>query len=621
MASVSILFMLILTHLLLLNSAEEQRYNLSCEPFVCGKLGEIRFPYKEKSQHGNCGLYNIDCSEPSYTKIQLKEGGYWYNIVYISQTGLIFINDTKLHTQVESRRCESLESFGLPSPSKIATVSTQNTVSLFKCNLRLLDENIGLPRDFYNTTCGDYSIYYHITTTTNRLLDNSSFQGLPHYQCSFIQLPGSYYTGKSINNFFSLFTDKFHLQVHVNYVCIQCHKQGHQCLFHDEQQSYYCAPSGSASAGSILVVIFCCLMRKSLAYKFIYLWKKPNQAHQNVEAFLRKLGPLPVRRYSYSEVKKMTNCFTNKIAQGGQGRVFKGKLQNSQLVAVKVLNQSKDNGEEFINEVATIGRTSHVNVVSLLGFCFEGPKRALIYEFMPNGSLEKFILKENGNQNDNHQLEWGTLYQISLGIARGLEYLHRGCNTRILHFDIKPHNILLDKDFAPKISDFGLAKVCTREESIISMLGPRGTIGYIAPEVIFRSVGGVSHKSDVYSYGMMVLEMVGGRKNDNVGVDNSSEIYFPHWIYKRIELDEELRLKRITNVDEKTEVRKMIMVSLWCIQTDPSNRPTMSRVIEMLEGSLDSLEVPPKPYLSSHSRSLSTESSSGFTSLQIISTY
>ncbi|KAF3431903.1 hypothetical protein FNV43_RR26639 [Rhamnella rubrinervis] len=567
MASVSILFMLILTHLLLLNSAEEQRYNLSCEPFVCGKLGEIRFPYKEKSQHGNCGLYNIDCSEPSYTKIQLKEGGYWYNIVYISQTGLIFINDTKLHTQVESRRCESLESFGLPSPSKIATVSTQNTVSLFKCNLRLLDENIGLPRDFYNTSCGDYSIYYHITTTTNRLLDNSSFQ----------------------------------------------EKRGNKVV--------RVAAIGSASAGSILVVIFCCLMRKSSAYKFIYLWKKPNQAHQNVEAFLRKLGPLPVRRYSYSEVKKMTNCFTNKIGQGGQGRVFKGKLQNSQLVAVKVLNQSKDNGEEFINEVATIGRTSHVNVVSLLGFCFEGPKRPLIYEFMPNGSLEKFILKENGNQNDNHQLEWGTLYQISLGIARGLEYLHRGCNTRILHFDIKPHNILLDKDFAPKISDFGLAKVCTREESIISMLGPRGTIGYIAPEVIFRSFGGVSHKSDAYSYGMMVLEMVGGRKNDNVGVDNTSEIYFPHWIYKRIELDEELRLKRITNEDEKTEVRKMMMVSLWCIQTDPSNRPTMSRVIEMLEGSLDSLEVPPKPYLCSHSRSLSTESSSGFTSLQIISTY
>ena len=209
------------------------------------------------------------------------------------------------------------------------------------------------------------------------------------------------------------------------------------------------------------------------------------------------------------------------------------------------------------------------------------------------------------------------MYQISLGIARGLEYLHRGCNTRILHFDIKPHNILLDRDFTPKISDFGLAKACTREESIISTLDARGTVGYIAPEVFCRSFGGVSHKSDVYSYGMMVLEMVGGRKNVNVGVDNSSEIYFPHWIYKRIELDEELGLKRIRNEDEKTHARKMIMVSLWCIQTNPSNRPTMGRVIDMLEGSLDSLEVPPKPYLSSPSRSSSPEFSSGFASLQV----
>ena len=115
----------------------------------------------------------------------------------------------------------------------------------------------------------------------------------------------------------------------------------------------------------------------------------------------------------------------------------------------------------------------------------------------------------------------------------------------------------------------------------------------------------------------MVLEMIGGRKNVNVGVDNTSEIYFPHWIYKRVELDEELGLKRIVSEDEKTQVRKMIMVSLWCIQTDPSNRPTMSRVIEMLEGSLDSLEVPPKPYLSSPSRSSSPEFSSGFASLQV----
>jgi serine/threonine protein kinase len=142
----------------------------------------------------------------------------------------------------------------------------------------------------------------------------------------------------------------------------------------------------------------------------------------------------------------------------------------------------------------------------IMGFCFEGSKRALIYEFMPNGSLDKFIYKGN-LLNANCELAWETLYKIAVGIAHGLEYLHKGCNTRILHFDIKPHNILLDENFLPKVSDFGLAKICARDESIISLLGARGTAGYIAPKLFCRNFGAVSHKSDVYSYGMMVLEM------------------------------------------------------------------------------------------------------------------
>ncbi|KAH7857047.1 hypothetical protein Vadar_008431 [Vaccinium darrowii] len=233
-------------------------------------------------------------------------------------------------------------------------------------------------------------------------------------------------------------------------------------------------------------------------------------------------------------------------------------------------------------------------------FCFESRHKALIYEFMPNGSLDKFI--HGGGSLTNHQLGWDALYQIAVGIARGLEYLHRGCNTRILHFDIKPHNILLNEDFCPKISDFGLAKLCPQKESIISLLGARGTAGYIAPEVFSRNFGGVSHKSDVYSYGMMVLEMVGERKNNiSVEVDHTSETYFPHWVYKRLELDEELRSDGITGDEANASTRKMIIVGLWCIQIDPSHRPSMGRVLEMLEGSLELLQIPPKPFLSSPS--------------------
>jgi serine/threonine protein kinase len=309
-----------------------------------------------------------------------------------------------------------------------------------------------------------------------------------------------------------------------------------------------------------------------------------------------------IRRYKFSEIKTMTNSFKDKVGQGGFGSVYKGKLEDGGFVAVKVLKESKSNGEEFINEVASISQTSHVNSVTLKGYCYEGSIRALIYEFLPNGSLDKFIYNANAS-NADHQLEWETLDKIAVGIARGLEYLHRGCNTRILHFDIKPHNILLDENFCPKISDFGLAKVFPREKSIISMVGARGTIGYIAPEVFCRHFGRVSHKSDVYSYGMMVLEIVGVQQNIDVNVDCTSETYFPDWIYKRLELHEELGLHGLLNKADQDSARKMIIVGLWCIQTDPSNRPSMSRVVNMLEGSLNSLQIPPKPFLSSPPRS------------------
>jgi serine/threonine protein kinase len=158
-----------------------------------------------------------------------------------------------------------------------------------------------------------------------------------------------------------------------------------------------------------------------------------------------------------------------------------------------------------------------------------------------------------------------TLYEIALGIARGLEYLHRSCNTRIVHFDIKPHNILLDKNFCPKISDFSLAKICPREGSIVSMLGAKGTVGYIAPEVFCRNFGGVSHKIDVYSYGIMVFKIVGGGRNKDVEIDCTSETFFSHWIYKRLEQDEDLELHGLTNEKDHEHARKMIIMSLWCI--------------------------------------------------------
>ncbi|KAL5729885.1 hypothetical protein ACHQM5_002776 [Ranunculus cassubicifolius] len=364
----------------------------------------------------------------------------------------------------------------------------------------------------------------------------------------------------------------------------------------------------SAGISGFLLVLFL-VYRKHIisSWKNSQYFKRTRKNPTNVDLFLESYGGLALQRYTYSDIKRMTSSFRNTLGQGGYGTVFKGKLLDGCSVAVKVLKESKGNGEDFINEVATIGRTNHVNVVRLLGFCSDGSKRALVYEFMTNGSLERFIHSEDIEEDKSSpisiMLGRDKLYQIALGIAKGLEYLHTGCNTRILHFDIKPHNILLDDDLCPKISDFGLAKICPTRETVVSMLAGRGTIGYIAPEVCCRNFGGVSYKSDVYSYGMMMLEMIGGRKNINVNAGNTSEIYFPQWIYNHLEKDVIVEVPEENFKDETT--RKMILVALWCIQTHPKSRPSMSKAVEMLEGNIEDLELPPNPFLESPTPSIS----------------
>ncbi|KAF7034614.1 hypothetical protein CFC21_045599 [Triticum aestivum] len=313
----------------------------------------------------------------------------------------------------------------------------------------------------------------------------------------------------------------------------------------------------------------------------------------SMEEMLRKYGSLAPKRYKYSELKQMTSSFKDKLGEGGYGMVFRGSLQDGCAVAVKLLKVSKGNGEEFLNEAISICRTSHINIVCLLGFCLEGAKRALVYEYMANGSLEKYIYTENSDL----VIGWDKLQQIALGIARGLEYLHQGCSTRIIHFDIKPQNILLDEDFCPKIADFGLAKLChLKAGSILSVAEARGTIGFIAPEVFSRGFGVVSTKSDVYSYGMMLMEMVGGRINKGKGnTESSSDVYFPNRIYDSV-AEQVQTCEVICDLEEA--MRKMALVGLWCIQTNPENRPSMSKVIDMLEKSINELEMPPKPFLS-----------------------
>ncbi|KAI3886848.1 hypothetical protein MKW98_017200 [Papaver atlanticum] len=334
----------------------------------------------------------------------------------------------------------------------------------------------------------------------------------------------------------------------------------------------------------------------ALPILMIYAQDKRNRAmNASIEDFLDMYRDQMPIRYSYNDVKRMTKNFREKLGQGGFGSVYKGYLRNNRAVAVKILTSTKGYGQDFINEVATTGKIHHVNVVQLIGFVAERSKQALIYEFMLNGSLEKYLFPQEEGKLVN-LLSWEKTYGIALGIARGIEYLHRGCGVRILHFDIKPHNILLDETYNPKVSDFGLARSYSVDASIISVThGARGTIGYMAPELFYRNIGGVSYKSDVYSFGMLLMEMAGRRKNLNTSADEPSQIYFPSWIYRHLIQGNDIQMEDATQ-KENEMVKKIIIVALWCIQLKPVDRPSMTKVVEMLESELELPQIPDKPF-------------------------
>ncbi|CAO2185345.1 unnamed protein product [Urochloa humidicola] len=391
--------------------------------------------------------------------------------------------------------------------------------------------------------------------------------------------------------------------------CNDCESRGQPCAFSSLRNQPFCMPQPRSKKGSRHKVIAatssvaCFIVLSLMVATALYLSLKSRydeEIHLKVEMFLQTYGTSKPTRYSFSEVKKIARRFKEKLGQGKFGSVYRGQLPNGVPVAVKMLENSTGEGEDFINEVATIGRIHHANIVRLLGFCSDGTRRALIYEFMPNESLEKHIFPSDFN-GFQRLLVPNKMLAIALGIARGMEYLHQGCNQRILHFDIKPHNILLDYNFNPKISDFGLAKQCARDQSIVTLTAARGTMGYIAPEIYSRNFGGISYKSDVYSFGMLVLEMVSGKRNSDPSIGNQNEVYFPEWIHEKVSTGMDLVTNRETAEEEKQMVRQLAIVALWCIQWNPKDRPSMTKVVNMLTGRMQNLQIPPKPFVSSES--------------------
>ncbi|KAL9143102.1 hypothetical protein ABFS82_14G213500 [Erythranthe guttata] len=345
--------------------------------------------------------------------------------------------------------------------------------------------------------------------------------------------------------------------------------------------------------GSVLLgsSVFLNLLLLSSALFFVFRFKGRKsktaiRAHNTVPP-----GVVSIRSFGFDELKEATNGFNEEIGSGAWSTVYKGTLKEGEnviFVAVKKPHKiAEEADQEFKAEVSSISRTNHKNLVQLLGYCDEGQNRLLVYEYMPNGSLAEFLFENPSPPN------WYRRVQIAFATARGLCYLHEECTMQIIHCDIKPQNVLLDGSHVAKISDFGLAKLL-RADQTRTNTGIRGTRGYVAPEW-FRNMP-ITAKVDVYSYGILLLELLCCRKNFLPDVEDENVVVLADWAYdcyrggaiRSLAADDEVA------VDDLKLFEKFVMVAIWCVQEDPALRPHMKRVMHMLEGSVE-VPAPPDP--------------------------
>ena len=309
-------------------------------------------------------------------------------------------------------------------------------------------------------------------------------------------------------------------------------------------------------------------------------------------ALLEYASGAPVQ-FTYKDLQRSTKGFKEKLGAGGFGSVYRGVLANKTVVAVKQLEGIEQGEKQFRMEVATISSTHHLNLVRLIGFCSEGRQRLLVYEFMKNGSLDNLLFVAE-NQSER-LLNWEFRFNIALGTAKGITYLHEECRDCIVHCDIKPENILLDENYSAKVSDFGLAKLINpKDHRYRTLTSIRGTRGYLAPEWLANLP--ITSKSDVYSYGMVLLEIVSGRRNFEVSPETNRK-KFSVWAYEELEKGNVKGVldRRLADQDINMEqVMRAVQVSFWCIQEQPSHRPMMGKVVQMLEGIIE-IEKPPAP--------------------------
>ncbi|KAK4258931.1 hypothetical protein QN277_005326 [Acacia crassicarpa] len=353
---------------------------------------------------------------------------------------------------------------------------------------------------------------------------------------------------------------------------------------------------GKNSAGTIMAIVVPTVIFILLVSLCFFCHVK-RRAKKNDSSFPQEsdvdIYSVASLQFDLAVIKSATNNFSpdNKLGQGGFGEVYKGILSSGQELAVKRLSSSSKQGvEQFKNEVVTMAKLQHRNLVRLLGFCLDAEEKILIYEFLPKKSLDRFLF-EPGNRGE---LNWSKRYKIIEGVARGLLYLHEDSRLKIIHRDLKASNVLLDEIWNPKISDFGMARIFGVDQSQADTSRVVGTYGYMAPEYAMH--GQISVKSDIYSFGVLTLEIISGKKNTSFYISSVAEDLLSYaWKLWKKGTPLELLDPSLRDSYSRNQVIKCIHMSLLCVQESQALRPTIQSILVMLGSESVTLPDPEEP--------------------------
>lgn len=348
------------------------------------------------------------------------------------------------------------------------------------------------------------------------------------------------------------------------------------------------------AVGSVLILLIGIGIAFFLYRKRGYEGNRVENTCPNIEEAILGFSTAP-KKFKFKELSKATGKFNpkNKLGKGGFGTVYKGILGKKEVAVKRVSKKSTQGKQEFIAEVTTIGHIHHRNLVKLIGWCHEKREYLLVYEYLPNGSLDKYIFWDEKSGTQEETLSWGRRLSVISGVAQALDYLHNGCMNRVLHRDIKASNVMLDLDFNAKLGDFGLARtIIHNEQTHHSTKELAGTPGYMAPESILT--GRATAETDVYAFGVLVLEVACGRKPGGQAErdDYICNIVHGLWeLYRRGTILEGAD-PRLNGIFIEEEMECVLILGLACCHPNPKNRPSMKTVLQVLTGEAPPPEVP-----------------------------